>query len=175
MMITPTPLSRAVSYNGAYKYNDDDELYQKFGYLYTWYAACHVPEGSSDVPAAADAYGHIQGICPDDWALPTAEDYIYMVEAIGGVPHMKIADSDFWVDGMEGTTPSSGFDAKGAGYYKSSTNSFEGLMTVARFWTATLTGSSDTGTAVQCGVCEGEEVIIAPKADGYSIRCVRIR
>ena len=175
MMITPTPLSRAVSYNGAYKYNDDDELYQKFGYLYTWYAACHVPEGSSDVPAAADAYGHIQGICPDDWALPTAEDYIYMVEAIGGVPHMKIADSDFWVDGMEGTTPSSGFDAKGAGYYKSSTNSFEGLMTVARFWTATLTGSSDTGTAVQCGVCEGEEIIVAPKADGYSIRCVRIR
>ncbi len=175
MMITPTPLSRAVSYNGAYKYNDDDELYQKFGYLYTWYAACHVPEGSSDVPAAADAYGHIQGICPDDWALPTAEDYIYMVEAIGGVPHMKIADSDFWVDGMEGTTPSSGFDAKGAGYYKSSTNSFEGLMTVARFWTASLTGSTDTGTAIQCAVCEGEDVLVAPKADGYSVRCVRIR
>ena len=175
MMITPTPLGRAVSYNGAYKYNDSDELYQKFGYLYTWYAACRVPEGSSDVPAAADDYGHIQGICPDDWALPTAEDYIYMVEAIGGVPHMKIADNTYWIDGLQGTAPSSGFDAKGAGYYKSSTGSFESLMAVTRFWTASLTGSTDTGTAIQCAVCEGEEVIIAPKADGYSIRCVRIR
>ena len=119
--------------------------------------------------------GHVQGMCPTGWALPTAEDYIIMVDAIGGIPYMKITDSNFWISGLEGTAPSSGFDALGAGYYKSATDSFEGLMTVARFWTATPTGSSDTGTAIQCAVCEGEDVLIAPKSDGYSIRCVRVQ
>ena len=174
LSVVPQPLSRAASPNGTYKYNNSDELFNQYGYLYTWYAACHVTENdNSAVPTVSN--GHVQGICPDGWALPTAEDFIYMVEAIGGVPHMKIADDNFWVTGLEGTTPSSGFDALGAGYYKSATDSFEGLMTVARFWTATPSGSSVNGTAVQCAVCEGEDVLISPKTDGYSVRCVRVQ
>ena len=172
--MVPAPLSRAASPNGTYKYNNDDALAAQYGYLYTWYAACHVTENdNSAVPVVSN--GHVQGICPNGWALPTAEDFIYMVEAIGGVPHMKIADDSYWISGLEGTTPSSGFDALGAGYYKSSTDSFEGLMSVARFWTATPSGSSVSGTAVQCAVCEGEDVLISPKADGYSVRCVRVQ
>ena len=174
LTVVPAPLSRAQSPNGTYKYNDDDALAAEYGYLYTWYAACHVTENdNSAVPTVSN--GHVQGICPENWALPTAEDFIYMVEAIGGVPHMKIADDNFWISGLEGTAPSSGFDALGAGYYKSSSDSFEGLMTVARFWTATPSGSSVNGTAVQCAICEGEDVLIAPKADGYSVRCVRVQ
>ena len=87
---------------------------------------------------------------------------------------MKIADDSYWITGLGGTTPSSGFDAKGAGYYKSATDSFEGLMTVARFWTATPSGNSTDGVAVQCGICEGEEVLVLPKPDGCSVRCVKI-
>lgn len=174
LSVVPQPLSRAASPNGTYKYNNDDALAAEYGYLYTWYAACHVTENdNSAVPVVSN--GHVQGICPDGWALPTAEDFIYMVEAIGGVPHMKIADDSYWISGLEGTTPSSGFDALGAGYYKSSTDSFEGLMSVARFWTATPSGSSVSGTAVQCAVCEGEDIVVAPKADGYSLRCVRVQ
>ena len=169
---TPVPPTRS-SANGEYKYNNDDALAAQFGLLYSWYAACRLPEGSSAEPTMVD--GHVQGMCPTGWALPTAEDYIIMVDAIGGIPYMKITDSNFWISGLEGTAPSSGFDALGAGYYKSATDSFEGLMTVARFWTATPTGSSDTGTAIQCAVCEGEDVLIAPKSDGYSIRCVRVQ
>ena len=169
---TPVPPTRS-SANGEYKYNNDDALAAQFGLLYSWYAACRLPEGSSAEPTMVD--GHVQGMCPTGWALPTAEDYIIMVDAIGGIPYMKITDSNFWISGLEGTAPSSGFDALGAGYYKSTTDSFEGLMTVARFWTATPTGSSDTGTAIQCEVCEGEDVLIAPKSDGYSIRCVRVQ
>ena len=174
LSVVPQPLSRAASLNGTYKYNNSDELFNQYGYLYTWYAACHVTENdNSAVPVVSN--GHVQGICPDGWALPTADDFIIMVDAIGGVPHMKIADDNFWITGLEGTAPSSGFDALGAGYYKSSTDSFEGLMSVARFWTATPTGSSVTGTAIQCAVCEGEDVLIAPKADGYSVRCVKVQ
>ena len=174
LMVVPAPLSRAASPNGTYKYNNDDALAAQYGYLYTWYAACHVTENdNSAVPTVSN--GHVQGICPDNWALPTAEDFIYMVDAIGGVPHMKIADDNFWISGLEGTAPSSGFDALGAGYYRSSSDSFEGLMSVARFWTATPSGSSVSGTAVQCAVCVGEDVLIAPKADGYSVRCVKVQ
>ena len=166
------PATRASS-NGTYKYNNDDALFNEYGYLYTWYAACHLPENNNSVePTVVD--GHIPGICPTGWALPTAEDYIIMVEAAGGLPHVKIADDSYWITGLGGTTPSSGFDAKGAGYYKSATDSFEGLMTVARFWTATPSGNSTDGVAVQCGICEGEEIIIIPKPDGCSVRCVKI-
>ena len=169
---TPVPATRS-SANGEYKYNNDDALAAQFGLLYSWYAACRLPEGSSSEPTMVD--GHVQGLCPIGWALPTAEDFIIMVDAIGGVPHMKIADDNFWIAGLEGTDPVSGFDALGAGYYKSATDSFEGLMTVSRFWTATPSGSGVNGTAIQCAVCEGEDVLIAPKADGYSVRCVRVQ
>lgn len=167
---TPVPPTRS-SANGEYKYNNDDALAAQFGLLYSWYAACRLPEGSSAEPTVVD--GHVQGICPTGWALPTAEDFIIMVDAIGGVPYMKIADDNFWISGLGGALPSSGFDALGAGYYKSSTDTFEGLMTIARFWTSTPS-SSTSGTAVQCAVCEGEDVLVAPKSDGYSVRCVKI-
>ena len=167
---TPVPPTRS-SANGEYKYNNDDALAAQFGLLYSWYAACRLPEGSSAEPTVVD--GHVQGICPTGWALPTAEDFIIMVDAIGGVPHMKIADDNFWISGLGGALPSSGFDALGAGYYKSATDTFEGLMTTARFWTSTP-ASSTSGTAVQCAVCEGEDVLVAPKSDGYSVRCVKI-
>ena len=173
-LAVPEPIrSTRASSNGTYKYNNDDALFNEYGYLYTWYAACHLPENNNSVePTVVD--GHIPGICPDGWALPTAEDYIIMVEAAGGLPHVKIADDSYWITGLGGTTPSSGFDAKGAGYYKSATDSFEGLMTVARFWTATPSGNSTDGVAVQCGICEGEEVLVLPKPDGCSVRCVKI-
>ena len=167
---TPVPPTRS-SANGEYKYNNDDALAAQFGLLYSWYAACRLPEGSTADPTVVD--GHVQGICPTGWALPTAEDFIIMVDAIGGVPHMKIADDNFWISGLGGALPSSGFDALGAGYYKSATDTFEGLMTIARFWTSTP-ASSTSGTAVQCAVCEGEDVLVAPKSDGYSVRCVKI-
>ena len=166
-----TPAQTRSSANGVYKYNNDDALAAQFGLLYSWYAACHLPEGSTADPTVVD--GHVQGICPTGWALPTAEDFIIMVDAIGGVPYMKIADDNFWISGLGGALPSSGFDALGAGYYKSSTDTFEGLMTTARFWTSTPS-SSTSGTAVQCAVCEGEDVLAAPKSDGYSVRCVKI-
>ena len=170
----PAPIrSTRASSNGTYKYNNDDALFNEYGYLYTWYAACHLPENNNSVePTVVD--GHIPGICPTGWALPTAEDYIIMVEAAGGLPHVKIADDSYWITGLEGSVPSSGFDALGAGYYKSATDSYEGLKTTARFWTATPSGNATDGVAVQCGVCESEEVLMIPKADGCSLRCVKI-
>ena len=97
-----------------------------------------------------------------------------LAEAAGGLPHVKAADDSYWITGLEGSVPSSGFDALGAGYYKSATDSYEGLKTTARFWTATPSGNATDGVAVQCGVCESEEVLMIPKADGCSLRCVKI-
>ena len=94
LMVVPAPLSRAASLNGTYKYNNDDALAAEYGYLYTWYAACHVTENdNSAVPTVSN--GHVQGICPDNWALPTAEDFIIMVDAIGGVVRGNIAPSGY--------------------------------------------------------------------------------
>ena len=173
-LAVPEPIrSTRASSNGTYKYNNDDALFNEYGYLYTWYAACHVPENNNSVsPTVVD--GHIPGICPAGWALPTVEDYVIMVEAAGGLPHVKAADDSYWITGLEGSVPSSGFDALGAGYYKSATDSYEGLKTTACFWTATPSGSTTDGVAVQCGVCEGEELLVLPKPDGCSVRCVKI-
>jgi uncharacterized protein (TIGR02145 family) len=173
-LAVPEPIrSTRASSNGTYKYNNDDALFNEYGYLYTWYAVCHLPENNNSVsPTVVD--GHIPGICPAGWALPTVEDYVIMVEAAGGLPHVKAADDSYWITGLEGSVPSSGFDALGAGYYKSATDSYEGLKTTACFWTATPSGSTTDGVAVQCGVCEGEEVLVLPKPDGCSVRCVKI-
>ncbi len=160
--------------NGRYIYNDDNDLYDKFGYLYSWYSACNVEEGANNaVPATVN--GHIQGICPDGWAIPTVNDYIQMVIAAGDMSHVKHTSTEFWQSGMEGVLPSSGFDAKGAGYYDKAMGSYESLYAAARFWTVTPTGSNLTATAVQCAVCESEEVIIKPKGDAFSVRCVRVQ
>ena len=171
--VTPIRNRTRDASNGMYKYNDDDDLFDQYGYLYSWYAACRVPEGD-DAATPTVVNGHVRGLCPSGWAIPTVEDYVYMVEAAGGVPYVKIPDSQYWIVGFEGVMPTSTFDAKGAGFYNSRTTYCEGLKAVSRFWTITPTGNSYSGTAVECGVCEGEEIVISPKTNGYSIRCIKV-
>lgn len=161
-----------------YSYKYSDSLENIYGKLYSWYSAARVPEGD-DAAVPADSAGprgpYVQGICPEGWALPTMEEYARMVSDAGDVlEKIKDATPGYWVEGSEGTTPNSGFDARGGGKYDAPSMDFEGLMVAAYFWTLTNTSTSHM---MVCGTvpnsCAPLEMTPTDKRSGCSIRCIR--
>ncbi|MBO4645316.1 MAG: InlB B-repeat-containing protein [Bacteroidales bacterium] len=163
--------SRAAT--GIRKYNNSDSLQAIYGNLYTWYSAMGVTEDDDAVEPAV-VLGHVQGVCPDGWAIPTNTDFLQLIEGAGGMPYIKSPNADHWVSSLVGSEPSRGFDARGGGMYVNATDTYESLMTMARFWTCTPAANPVMGSSVQCAVCE-DELLTQSKKDGCSLRCVRIQ
>ncbi|MBO4645314.1 MAG: InlB B-repeat-containing protein [Bacteroidales bacterium] len=162
--------TRAVS--GIRKYDNSDSLQAIYGNLYTWYTAMGVTE-DDDAAEPAVVLGHVQGVCPDGWAIPTNTDFLQLVEGAGGMPYIKSTNADHWVSSLVGAEPSRGFDARGGGMYVNATDTYESLMTMARFWTCTPAANPVMGSSVQCAVCE-DELLTQSKKDGCSLRCVKV-
>lgn len=131
-----------------------------FGRLYTFEAAVR--------DSADNGHGHIQGICPDGWYLPTPEKYAQLntYEA----PALK--SPHYWVDG--GGDNSTGFSALPAGYYNGEKNRFEGLHSETYFW-STQKVNSATGESLFLirHHCDYVLEVLNYSGLGYSIRCIK--
>ena len=92
-----------------------------FGYLYTWHDAA----GGTDNPEQID--GHVRGICPIGWHLPTAAE----INVLRTNTAEELSSTDLWVV-MNGTN-TSGFNARPAGYYNGTLQRFEDRLTSAWF------------------------------------------
>ena len=131
-----------------------------FGRLYCYAAAIR--------DSADNGHGHIQGICPAGWYLPTPEKYMEL-SAYGTY---ALKSPLYWIP--SGGDNSTGFTALPAGFYNGSLDRFEGLLGVTYFWSTKNTGPSTVvsvfGTYLDCGVL----VEIQPQPDdGYSVRCIK--
>jgi len=133
---------------------DDAQAREDFGALYNGHAA-------------TDACN----VCPVDWRVPAAVDFLGLIENLGADAHLQLSDPAFWgTDSM--ATNASGFAARpGGGQAGDSAGSYD-FGALAYFWSATpaseghqyLMAISENGAAGDWH---------ATPQYGFSIRCVQ--
>lgn len=131
-----------------------------FGRLYTFEAAVR--------DSADNGHGHIQGICPDGWYLPTPEKY----EQLNVYGDTALRSPLYWIIG--GGNNSTGFTALPAGYYNGENNRYEGLLTETYFWSAKGVGSFTVRRpALITYYCDHVLLQDLIGGLGYSVRCIK--
>lgn len=113
-------------------------------------------------------YGHIQGICPSGWYLPTSEKY----SDLYSLGDNALKSQDYWIDGAgENTT---GFTWLPAGFWNGEMNRFEGLYSNGFFWS-----TEDTDEQIVPKVfhvryaCDHVLFESALSGNAYSVRCIK--
>jgi len=119
-----------------------------YGGLYTWAAATAAHDGISLIEEG------VQGICPDDWHLPSDEEWKSLELYLGMNQEeadaskwrgsdqggkLKIEGSEFWNSPNTGATDEVGFRALGGGFRHGSGEFLE-LSETTRYWTSTARG-----------------------------------
>ena len=69
-------------YGQAFCYNDEEEFCELYGRLYTRDAALNSPDCPSGTYCRL-GYGPLQGICPEDWHIPTVSEATLLMNYIG--------------------------------------------------------------------------------------------
>lgn len=176
------------SIEGAVAYNEEAANKDKFGLLYTWYAAMKAEpvsgsgSGSGGGPAPempaffAFMASTSQGLCPDGWGIPTVTDFQNLFTYGGGnVAYLKHKDPTTWLPGKAGIDPSTGFNAPGAGYYNSALGRYEDLLDNVRYWTdSSVDPTSDKATCCEFNYyCNEPMFKVVSKLDKNSVRCIK--
>lgn len=156
--------------NGAYCwYNNDDTTYADYGILYNWYAADSIH---------GLVYFERGGVQQSSWRIPTATDFLTLINYLGGElvagGALKEAGTDHWDAPNTGATNSSGFTGLGGGYRTHNTGSFAFFGDYNFIWTSDRYDSTRgysiylSGISTECG-----PAAYSYNAAGMSIRCVR--
>ena len=156
-------------------YNNVQSNCDTYGRLYTWAAAVGKTEdvcGSGKLCVSNDA---IQGICPDGWHLPSSDEWVELINAVGGV-----SEAVSVLKSREGWEKSNGTDnygfsvlpggefvvaseAPSLGYYY--------ILENAAFWTSEADGKSNAYGVlfdnIKVSVNGGYS-----KDDRFSVRCI---
>ena len=166
-------------------YNDSAEYCEKYGRLYTWATAVGKSEDECGVGKECNLpSGNIRGVCPDGWYLPSEDDFVALIKAVGGEKGAgsKLKSTDGWRDdeGESGNgTDAFGFSALPAGI---SYASYYIVGYTTRFWGSTECGSEgvpETGNGCAYAMyLDYDDVNVslrsyAAKDFGFSVRCVK--
>jgi uncharacterized protein (TIGR02145 family) len=144
----------------SWQHPDTVENVATYGRLYSFEAAVR--------DSADNGYGHIQGICPDGWFLPTPEHYEGLNEY--GTPALR--SPDLWLIGAGNN--STEFTALPAGFYNGSHNRFEGMLTETYFWSTKKSEESAEKCLYSIDyTCDSVKKQQPMSGLGYSIRCVK--
>jgi uncharacterized protein (TIGR02145 family) len=105
------------------------------------------------------------------------EEYMIMLAAAGGTAEqIKSASSLYWMSGYEGTSPNSGFNARGAGRYDAIEGQYKDLMLYTNFWTVNDEDTPISAVSVYVPyICGNLEAELNIKNMGFSVRCLRKR
>ena len=100
-----------------------------------------------------------------------------MLAAAGGTAEqIKSPSPLYWVSGYEGTSPNSGFNARGAGRYDALYGQYIDLMLYANFWTVNDHYAPISAVSVYVPyTCAALEPELNVKNMGFSVRCLRKR
>ncbi len=132
-----------------------------FGLLYDWHAAVDTATNGTS-PAA-----QVQGICPEGWLLPTAEQ----ISELYGRDVKTLNSPDHWI--QNAGTNETGFSALPSGRFNSQTGRFEDLGANCWFHSCTASGLSASSAGNISYFCDALRTADMPLNDGYSVRCVR--
>ncbi|MBR4648288.1 MAG: hypothetical protein IKO75_14350, partial [Bacteroidales bacterium] len=119
--------------------------------------------------------GHIQGICPEGWYLPTPEQYeqLYLY---GGGTSILTADGLrsplYWFDG--GGNNATGFSALPAGIYNGATQQYERMTLDTYFWATEIIHGEVRSAAYKitydCNEIQRTDIDFGY---GISVRCIK--
>ncbi|MEG2070110.1 MAG: FISUMP domain-containing protein [Bacteroidales bacterium] len=156
---------RIESASGYYtpRYPDTTSNISIFGRLYNWYDAVDTAGG-----LRYNSQGHIQGVCPSGWYLPTVEQY-YALNHYGS---SALKSPLYWLDG--GGTNITGFSSLPGGYYNAVLHHFLNLMGNAYYWCGNIELQSFYSISMELGFdCEFFTESQDLKWNRYSIRCIK--
>lgn len=146
----------------SWRHPDTAENVAVFGRLYSFESAVR--------DSADNGHGHIQGICPDGWYLPTPEKY----EELNTYGAFALKSPLYWIDG--GGDNSTGFTALPAGFYNGEKDRYEGMLTETYFWSVRNTGSNTAKLSfIIRYLCDSVLENEARAGVGYSVRCIKER
>jgi uncharacterized protein (TIGR02145 family) len=138
------------------------------GYLYTWYTAVGLPEGSTANPPTAISE-RVQGICPNEWAIPSATQLMSLLNS--GEARADIAA--YWVYN-NGIIPANSnlFNMVPSGYYNDHLDRFVEYNHAGYIWTL-----NDIENTATCGIfpfdCRISDEMSMSKTNLLSVRCVK--
>ena len=104
-----------------------EDMLPTYGMLYTFAAATGAANNADGVQCDEET-GYLQGICPCNWHLPTAEE----MAPLFVLPAENLRVNGNWI--VEGNNNLTGFSAEPAGFYNSTSQRFEGLLTETDYW-----------------------------------------
>ena len=160
-----TPVAVAKGYVNDQFPNADNSA-ETFGRLYSWYSAMNLSEGSTTTPTVNE-HGHVQGVCPEGWFVPTPEYFMAMHDI--EMDHLRT--NTYWLDG--GGDNSTNFSILPGGAYNSDKVRFENILGNAYFWTTDLTGSGAPKTFMADCHCYMWQILNSSPNHCFSIRCVK--
>ncbi|SHL08406.1 fibrobacter succinogenes major paralogous domain-containing protein [Fibrobacter sp. UWEL] len=160
----------------------------KYGRFYTWAAAIDSVALADDVDnpqtcgfgvecdrLTADALAEksIQGICPNDWHLPSYAELNTLLSAVGGedVAGRALKSVSGWYNNGNGID-TYGFSALPVGY-KEGRGSFDGVGKFSRFWSATETDVRGAYLIYLYYYAKYVNPNDSFKNNGYSVRCIK--
>ena len=148
------------------EYPDAESNVATFGHLYDWYAAM-----DTATHMTPNGNGHVQGICPDGWYLPTADQFTDLTgfDALNTMNNYRV--NGVWLDG--GGNNSTGFSMLPAGFYNGSTARYENLYGTAYFWSYNSSAPSVPKTFWADCHCYMFQIIDNNISSGCSVRCVK--
>ena len=167
--------------SSSFCYNHEAAKCDEYGRLYMWSAAMDSVGVFSEDGKGCGWHSDsalvdtVQGVCPEGWHLPSAAEFLVLVEAVGGLDSagLKLKSTSGWKKRSDGTSgngiDSYGFNALAAGaMVKLEGIGFESLDVGTNFWTSTqkkrnfYIGRDDDATLYS----NYEDF-------GYSVRCVK--
>ena len=159
-------------------YKDNPANLTKFGYLYSWYVAMDLVEGDNTseplISYGDNGQPYVEGICPDGWAVGSRQDFTALFQTVGDHNLLKDAGEGYWLPGMGGTLPNSGFNARGNGFFKSALSRYEDLLTGCHFWIPECTTPEGmVNTMAYQYYCAEGIFQQNPKTDLRGVRCIR--
>lgn len=154
----------ALVYNAAPDNNVDANL-EDYGRLYTWYSAVGVAENDN----TATLSGYVQGICPDNWHIPTAEE----IDAYKKTSADAVRESAYWLSPNTYTNEFE-FSSRGAGRANivSGEPSYLNLKGWTNYWSMVSNGTS-ASTIQLAYFCDEPMIEDVLKSTAVSVRCVR--
>lgn len=163
-MRTTTTTTGAPVQNMVYRsdmFPDENANLNTYGRLYTWTAAlCEPVEYHEELGER-----FVQGICPDGWHIPTAEN----MSVLYRYPTSWLKSDSLWLIPGDNRML---FDARPAGMYNPNTNRFENLLGYTHYWSdVEVTTATALETALSSG-CDDVLLENVLKRYGMSVRCV---
>lgn len=163
-----TAIGNVMSYTSP-EYPDVSENTAIYGHLYDWNST--VAEGNEALNTPNER-GHIQGICPEGWYLPTPEQMNGLANATSVYAMNDHRTAEYWLNAGNN---SSTLSLVPGGQFNGFNGRYENMGGNCYFWNAY---SSDASTAqtfeADCN-CFEWKVYSSEKGMGYSVRCIKER